>query len=268
MLRLTKPDYKKSFESAIYWQNKLLPLGIPLAEFIVIDLDGKISDFPALLMHRLPGNDLCNVYSTLSVNDKKNCASEIVKIQSLTAKLPEASGFGYALSYETDMRYKTWYDYLVTSLGYWEKIFVENNAFGESVIPEILTIAKKQKDVLSDIPPQAFLGDAAERNVIIDQGRIIGIIDIDEMFFGDPLFVIGLTYAALEKDGYDTIYPDAWVELLQLDTKGNLRLAFYRLFYTALFMRQYCEGIANNNQNYNLNKLVLSNMFKQALERL
>ncbi len=84
--------------------------------------------------------------------------------------------------------------------------------------------------------------DAAERNVIVDKGRISGIVDIDEMFFGDPLFVIGLTYAALEKDGYDTVYPDAWVELLQLDNKAHLRVFFYRLFYTALFMRQYCRG--------------------------
>lgn len=80
------------------------------------------------------------------------------------------------------------------------------------------------------MPPKAFLGDASERNVIVDHGKISGIIDVDEMFFGDPLFVVGLTYVALETEGHDTLYPDAWVKLLELDSKAQDRLSFYRLY--------------------------------------
>lgn len=116
VLRLTKPEYKKSFEAAIYWQKKLLPLGVPLAEFIVIDIDGKFSPFPALLMRRLPGNDLCNIYNTLTLEEKKHLASEIVEIQRLTAKLPEATGFGFTESYKTELKHKSWYHFLITNL--------------------------------------------------------------------------------------------------------------------------------------------------------
>ena len=71
VLRMTTIQQKKCFISAIYWQEKLIPLGVPLARFIKSDLDGQYSAFPALLMKRLPGDDLCNVYSILTDSDKK-----------------------------------------------------------------------------------------------------------------------------------------------------------------------------------------------------
>src|SRR3990167_7702547 len=74
VIRMTTMDQKEQFLSAIYWQDMLIPLGIPLAKFIQSDLESKHSPFLALLMMRLPGNDLCNVYSTLTTKDKKNLA--------------------------------------------------------------------------------------------------------------------------------------------------------------------------------------------------
>jgi Ser/Thr protein kinase RdoA (MazF antagonist) len=84
VLRMTDTEHRNNFVSAIYWQEKLIPLGIPLAKFIQSDLDGEYSQFPALLMRRLPGDDLCNIYSTLSDLDKKTLAQEMVAIQSAT----------------------------------------------------------------------------------------------------------------------------------------------------------------------------------------
>ncbi len=74
VLRMTDISHKHKFEAAIAWQKMLLPLGIPLAEFINTDLDNKYSSFPALLMMRLPGDDLINVYADLKDPDKKSLA--------------------------------------------------------------------------------------------------------------------------------------------------------------------------------------------------
>src|ERR1700733_4718756 len=49
VIRMTNDNHKNKFLSAIYWQEKLLPLGIPLAKFIKTDLEGMYSQFPALL---------------------------------------------------------------------------------------------------------------------------------------------------------------------------------------------------------------------------
>lgn len=58
VIRMTDEGHKQKFEAAIYWQKKFIPLGVPLAEFIQTDLEGKYSPFSALLMKRLLGDGL------------------------------------------------------------------------------------------------------------------------------------------------------------------------------------------------------------------
>lgn len=94
VIRMTDINHKAKFFSAIYWQEKLLPLGIPLAKFIDSDLEAKHSPFPALLMMRLPGDDLCNVYLNLTDTDKKNLAAHMAKIQATASALTQGIGYG------------------------------------------------------------------------------------------------------------------------------------------------------------------------------
>ncbi|MFO8870713.1 hypothetical protein SC729_05665 [Legionella pneumophila serogroup 1] len=90
---------------------------------------------------------------------------------------------------------------------------------------------------------------------------------VDEVCFGDPLFVLGLTYSALENEGHDTLYTDYWTEALQLDKKAKLRLEFYRLFYIVVFMRKHSMTTANS-QKIIFNVQRLKNMFDQSLMRI
>jgi aminoglycoside phosphotransferase (APT) family kinase protein len=61
-------------------------------------------------------------------------------------------------------------------------------------------------DYLKAIPATPFLWDASERNVLVHNGKITGIVDVDELCFGDPSFVIALTSTALELEEQDTVY--------------------------------------------------------------
>lgn len=111
-----------------------------------------------------------------------------------------------------------------------------------------------------------FLWDASERNVIVYQGKISGIVDVDDMCFGDPLFVIGLTSAALEIDGHDTVYSNYWAEALHLNNSSQFRLEFYRLFFTIVFMRKQ-SMMTTNNQKIIFDLQRLNKMFNEALNR-
>jgi fructosamine-3-kinase len=267
VLRMTNVEQRNKFISAIYWQEKLLPLSVPLAKFIKVDLDRKYSEFPALLMMRLPGDDLCNVYSSLTDSDKRNLANEMEKIQKLTVVLPAGSSYGITDSYENVTEFKSWYDFLVQRIHLFMDIISEAGIFDANEISKVLSIAKQLKEELHEIPATPFLWDASERNVIIHKGKISGIVDVDEVCFGDPLFVLGLTYSALENEGHDTLYTDYWVEALHLDKRAQLRLAFYRLFYIVVFMRKHSMTTANR-QKINFNVQRLKNMFQQSLTRI
>jgi fructosamine-3-kinase len=267
VIRLTDNDHKQKFLNAVYWQKKLIPLGIPLAKFIQTDLDGHYSPYPALLMNRLLGNDLVNVYPELNEADKKNLASEIIKIQTLASTLPEGPGFGIVDSYEHAHEFKTWYDFLMQRLQFFENEVKNNKVFSPENVSQVISIAKNMKEDLKSIPATPFLWDASERNVIVHNGKITGLVDVDELCFGDPLFVIALTSVALELEKQDTVYTDYWEKLLNLDKKAKMRLAFYRLFYATAFMRKHSIQTANSKKVI-FDIEVLNNIFQQALKRV
>lgn len=267
VIRMTIDEHKSKFLSAIYWQEKLIPLGVPLAKFIRTDLDGKYSKFPALLMNRLPGNDLCNIYDQLTETDKRNLAKEIVTIQSMTNALPDGYGYGIMGSYEEKPEATSWYGFLESRLSLFMDIIRKNAVFDADEIKIVIAIASDLKEELSTVRPRPFLWDASERNVIVDKGKISGIVDVDDLCFGDPLFVLALTHAALEVEGHDSVYTNYWADFLNLDKKAQLRLSFYQLFYTVVFMRKH-SMMSTNQQKINFNVQKLQDMFQKSLERV
>src|SRR3990167_351737 len=267
VIRMTDTSQKDKFISAIYWQEKLLPLGIPLAKFIKTDLECKFSQFPSLLMLRLPGDDLCNLYSRLTDFNKRHLANEMVKIQAMTGQLPDGPSYGIVDSYERITEHTSWYDFLVHRLHLFDEIIRKNGVFNDIEMEKVFSIAKKLEDKFRLIHARPFLWDASERNVIVNNGKISGIVDVDEICFGDSLFVLGLTYSALENEGFDTLYCDYWSEALRMDNKAQIRLAFYGLFYVIVFMRKH-SMTSGNQQKIIFNDQRLKNMFKQSLEMI
>ena len=265
VIRMTDNEHKQKFIAAIYWQNKLLPLGVPLAEFIHTDLDGKYSSFPSLLMKRLPGDDLVNVYHDLTDSDKKNLASEIIKIQAFATSLPEGPGYGITDSYEHAHEFKTWHAFLMQRLHFFGEEVAKDNVFDPEKVSKVISIARNMEDDLKRIPATPFLWDASERNVMVHNGKITGIVDVDELCFGDPLFVIAMTSTCLQLEGLDTVYTDYWEEMLSLDDKANQCLAFYKLFYAVAFMRKHSIQTANSKKVM-FDVELLNGIYKKALK--
>ncbi len=267
VIRMTDASQKDKFISAIYWQEKLLPLGIPLAKFIKTDLECQYSQFPSLLMLRLPGNDLCNVYSQLTALNKRHLANEMVKIQAMTSSLPDGSSYGITDSYERVTEHISWHNFLAHRLHLFDEIIRKNGMFNNLEMGKVFSILKDLENEFSSVRASPFLWDASERNVIVDNGEISGIVDVDEICFGDPLFVLGLTYSALENEGHDTLYCDYWSEALCMDNKARIRLAFYRLFYVIVFIRKHAM-ISGNQQKIIFDAQRLNIMFQQCVERV
>ncbi|MCP0912901.1 MULTISPECIES: phosphotransferase [Legionella] len=267
VLRMTDCSNKYKFQAAIAWQKMLLPLGIPLAKFIRWDLDSEYSPFPALLMMRLPGDDLVNVYPALTNANKKNLANEMAYIQSLCNRLPKGPGYGILNTYDDIISEKSWYDFLSKRLEIYKKHITKSAVFNPQLATLVLNIANEMKGILETIQPMPFLWDASERNVLVHNGKITGIVDVDEICFGDSLLVIALTSTCLELEGYDTKYTEYWAETLNLDHTAQSRLDFYRLFYAIAFMRKHSMQTPNcKHVIFDTNQLL--NIFHLSLERM
>jgi aminoglycoside phosphotransferase (APT) family kinase protein len=91
--------------------------------------------------------------------------------------------------------------------------------------------AERLARYLARVRPTALLDDTTTKNVIVNEGRVSGIVDVDLICFGDPLFPVALTRTALVNAGQDQDYVDCWCELLALSAEQHSVLNFY----TALF---------------------------------
>ena len=115
------------------------------------------------------------------------------------------------------------------------------------------------------IEAKPFLWDASERNVIIQNGEIKGIVDVDEICFGDHLLVLGLTSVGLRSEGYDDLYVQYWAQNLLLNTNEKKRLALYQMFYCLAFMSKHATTSANKGGViFNVERL--SKIFEESLK--
>ena len=115
VVRLTRAEQAAEFAGAVYWHPRLTSVGVPLPKLLYTDPTGTDQRFPTLILERLPGADLGEVYQQLTREQKHRLAQEIARIQAAVATLPPGPGFGEAHSYEAPL-WPRWRDVLAAHL--------------------------------------------------------------------------------------------------------------------------------------------------------
>jgi hypothetical protein len=92
----------------------------------------------------------------------------------------------------------------------------------------------------------AFFDDATTKNVLISDGKLAGIIDLDWICFGDRLYVIALTTMSLLSMHVDLEYVDYWKKLENLNNMQETVLLFYILVFCVDFMSE--KGMRFNKE--------------------
>jgi aminoglycoside phosphotransferase (APT) family kinase protein len=259
VVRVTKLEQKSSFESAVYWNELLKPLGIPLPKFRSYDIEGTKYGFPVIVMDRLPGTDLLHVYKEMNNQQKETLAREIVNIQKKVGTLKKGSGFGYATSYDDPKLHSSWQGVMNQ---YMNRITTRNNKTGlinQKYIQRLTEIYKSMDKYLQAVSPTPFLDDTTTKNVIINDGKLSGIVDIDNVCFGDPLLTLALTQMALLELGDDTYYTDYWKSLLKLSAEQEKALAMY----TGMFALEFASAMGQT-----FNKDTTEEIDHEGLNRL
>lgn len=243
VVRMTRPIQQWMFRGALYWHERLVPLGVPLPRLLHVDL-AEEGSFPVILMERLPGDDLGIVYPSLSKEAKRTIANEVVRIQQAIASLPLGPGYGYAVSYEDTDLQPTWTDVLLDSLEGSRKAIIEVGIVDAQIVERVRERVALFAGQLAAVEPRCFLDDMTTKNVIIYDGAVSGIVDVDTVCFGDPLFTTALTRMSLLSSGWETDYIDAWIAAYgpNADQRKLLDL------YTAIF----CVGfLGEQGQQFN-----------------
>jgi aminoglycoside phosphotransferase (APT) family kinase protein len=234
--RISWPENRHFLAGAIYWYGWLKPKGLPLATIVSHDIEAKLSPFPYMILERLAGKDLGAVYQQLSRAQKKTLANEIVRLQKLAGSLPLGRGFGFVKSYKSASFHSTWIDVLHSLLN---RSRSRIQAAGIMDVRQVDRAAKKLENYTSyfaQIAPRCFLDDVTTRNVIVHDGKLSGIVDVDFVCFGDNLLCTALTQMSLINSRADLNYIDYWCEAADVTEQQREVLVFYTALFCVDFM--------------------------------
>jgi aminoglycoside phosphotransferase len=214
VVRISKPEHRHLVESARFWNDILRPQGVPLPAILASDLT---ADFPYMILERLPGKDLGLVYGELSKSEKRALAAEMARLQTIAAGLPKAKSFGYLETFESDAGCRSWFEVVLKYLDRSRQRIKRNGYFETEIVEQVERRARTYEDYFLSIEPTAFFDDITTKNVIVSEGKLSGIVDVDRMCFGDSLQTVALTQTALLTESHETDYIEFWCAAMKLD---------------------------------------------------
>ncbi|MCH5274077.1 MAG: aminoglycoside phosphotransferase family protein [Lachnospiraceae bacterium] len=214
---------RDAYKDTIYWLEQLAVIEIPVPKVIA---KGIFEEYEYLVLSYLEGKDIGLVYLQLKDDDKKAIAREIVSIQNRVAAL-ELENVGPDWS---------WYTYVEDMLERAKERIAANGYFDVEKAERLREQAKQLKSYFANVKPVAYLDDVSSKNLLIHNGRLSGIIDIDWMGIGDKLTYVALTNMALLNMEYDTDYVKYILEEMRINDIEKKAFLFYTLMYCVDFM--------------------------------
>jgi len=211
-----------AYHDTVYWLNKLSACEIPIPTVLS---QQKYKDYSYLILSYICGNDIGNVYCTLNDREKKQIAKAVVAIQRKVSRI----------NISTDAEW-TWNSVVEEMLNRAEERIKQNRYFDAAKINIIKQLQQEIQEYLDTVQPTPYLDDISTKNLLIDEGKVSGIIDIDWMGFGDMLTFVAMTKVALLNMDLDTKYIDYLLDEIHPNKTEYKAFVFYCLIYCVDFM--------------------------------
>lgn len=238
VVRVAKPENRPMLRAAVEWASVLRLLGVPLPAILEAHLDPAPSgDLAYLVLERLPGVDLGTAYPELTSSDRIGIARSVVELQAAVGSLPLGGGFGYVSSPAGPFPRASWPEVLQADL---ERSRARMASDGpSSLIDRVGLLMADSTDYLESLPPRAFLDDLTTKNVIVHRGALAGVVDVDAVCYGDPLYTPALTRTALAADGEELDYVEAWLGLMDLSADAVRAFDLYTAVFVVGFLSEH-----------------------------
>jgi aminoglycoside phosphotransferase len=235
-------EHSRSAMAGSYELSQLLrPKGVQLPKIIVEQLNHR---FCHLIFERLPGTDLGEVIRGLSDSSLEAIAAQVAKAQRIATKTATDRRYGYGVK-PTDAPHARWSQVLQDNLARSRGRIVAAKLFDQDPVDAVAKMVAAACDELGALPPIPFLHDTTTKNVIVTpEGAFSGIVDVDDLCFGDPRYVVALTQASLMVMDGPIRYVDAWMNLAGYQNDKIFQL------YVALFIVDF---MSEHGQAFNRN---------------
>ena len=262
VLRMGHSDTREHLTGSVYWTEQLSPLGIPIPKILCEDLTGP---FPYTILNRIPGQDLGDIYASLESDQKRALAHDLAYWQAKVGELQKGNGFGFGFSHNDPRLKRSWVEVIDSQIDR-ARNWISNNAVCN--VTHVDRVEKEShclESYLDGIQAKPFLHDTTTKNVLISQQKLSGIVDIDDVCFGDSLFVVALTNMALLSRGYTTDYITFWCDALNLSDEQMKALNFYTAIFCVTFMGEIGQKFNKETVEVDMNQV---NLYEKILDKL
>jgi|SRR5271155_823343 len=254
-VRICDQSARADIAGAIHLSELLRPRGVRLPEILAVDIQAEL---PWLLLERLPGTDLGIVISRLTEGQLDGIAHDVARAQAITAATGSAGRYGYAARAEQAPQ-TAWSQVLDNNLARSRQRLASTGLFDVALVDLVQAEVTARRAEIDAIAPTPFLHDTTTRNVIVTAaGTFSGMVDVDDLCFGDPRYPAALTLAVLMAHGDPESYVSAW---LRHATQADDRI--FRL-YVSLFL---LDLMSEHGQAFNGNERPSTPDARAALRR-
>ena len=220
ILRCSKEE--DAYKDTGYWLNKLSVCEIPIP---VVISEGKYKNYSYLILSYIRGDDIGNVYCILSDNEKKQIAKEVIEIQRKVSRIDTSTDAEWA-----------WKCVIDETLNRAEERIQRKHYFDISKVHIVKQLQQEIQEYLDKVQPTPYLDDISTKNLLIHEGKLSGIIDIDWIGLGDMLTFVAMTKVALLNMDLDTKYIDYLLDEIHPSAIEYKAFVFYCLMYCVDFM--------------------------------
>jgi aminoglycoside phosphotransferase (APT) family kinase protein len=245
VLRIARRGNEPLLAGALHWHPLLVACGVPVAGILAADATGTEYGFAYLVLERLAGADLEDSYPELPPGARHSLGTRMAAIQQAVTALPGASRYGEALSHASPGPADRWAEVVESTLSVCRARAGARSALRTAEVERLERAAGGLGSVFAQVPRTAFLDDTTTKNVMVTpDGALSGIVDVDTVWFGDPLYALGLTQAAFARRGFDPVYTSAWAAAAVRNEAARQRLSFYTALFAAVLLSE--DGLRFN----------------------
>jgi len=241
VVRIAAEHSRSAMAGALKLSHLPRPQGVPLPEIIA---DGLTHQFSHLVLERLPGTDLGDVIRGLSDSSLEVIATKGGQAQSITAKTAWDRRYGSGVD-QKNAPHERWSQVLLDNLTRSRKRIAAAKLFSQDTVDAVTKLVSATRAELDSLPPIPFLHDTTTKNVIVTPGGTFsGIVDVDDLCFGDPRYVVALTLASLTASAGPIHYVDAWMSSANYREDRIFRL--YVVLFIVDFMSEHGQAFNGN----------------------
>ena len=238
-------EEENAYAETIHWLTKLSELDIPIPQILS---HGIYEKYQYLILNYTPGKDIGLVYTTLTTSEKKQIAKEVMKIQSKVAGLKS----------DISEDNWSWQDFVNEMLDRAEERMAVNGYFDTGKVTRIREEMPLLDEYFTRVKPVAYLDDISTKNLLIHNGKLSGVIDIDWMGVGDNLTFIAMTYVALRNMDCETDYVEYLLEERGCTEEERKAFLFYCLMFCVDFMGE--RGMQFGDKKIEVNEAVIERL--------